>query len=334
MRFGTRIPLIFDPAARDPYHQTYVLCEAAEQAGFDFVSLTHHAFSPECETSAPFVTLAAIAARTTTLKLATIIYILPLYHPAAVAEQVASLDRISNGRVILGIGVGYRDYEFKGHGADFRHRGARADEALSAIRHAWATGRFNHQGVHFQIPDLPAVPMPVQWPHPPMWIGGWSDAALKRAARCDGWISDNMMSLQEEAEIAQRYRALCAEAGREPLVCVTRNAWCGATREDVMADWYDSVVAFYRGYLDAGLEVADASGEYQRLKAGERVPLSELAHDRALAGTPADCIAQLQRWRDMAGCDAMLLLLNENAGFDKMQATIKRFGREVFPALG
>ena len=116
MKFGLRVPLLHDPAADDPYHQTYALCAAAEDAGFDFVSLTHHAFSPECLTSAPFVVLAAIAAKTRRLRLATIVYVLPLYHPAAVAEQVATLDLISSGRAIFGVGVGYRDYEYEGFG--------------------------------------------------------------------------------------------------------------------------------------------------------------------------------------------------------------------------
>jgi len=334
IRFGLRIPLIHDATATDPFHQTYGLCQAAEDAGFDFVSLTHHAFSPECQTSAPYVTLAAIAARTSTIKLATIIYILPLYHPAAVAEQVASLDVISNGRVIFGVGIGYRDYEFAGFGLSPRHRGERANEAMRAIRDAWTTGRFNFTGKHFQIPDLPAVPLPVQRPHPPMWVGGLSDAALRRAAELgDGWISDNMQLLDDEAKLASRYRDLCAAAGRDPFVCITRNAWVGPTREAVTADWYQSAVDFHMGYRKAGLIVPDPAGVYDRLERGEDVSLADFARDRAIAGTPDDCIEQLQRWRTGTGCSAMMFLLNEDAGYEKMLGAIRLFGREVFPAL-
>lgn len=334
MKFGVRIPLLHDSGASDPFHQTYALCLAAEKAGFDFVSLTHHAFSPECQTSAPFVVLAAIAARTTKLRLATIIYVLPLYHPVAVAEQVATLDLISSGRVIFGVGIGYRDYEYEGFGLNPRHRGARADEALSAIRGAWTTGRFNHQGKHFQIPDLPAVPMPVQKPHPPMWVGGLSDPALKRAARLgDGWISDNMQMLGDTAEVASRYRAFCDAEGSEPFVCVTRNAWVGCTREEVVRDWYGGVVDFHLGYRRAGYVTPDPAGIYDRLESGQDVSLEEFTHDRAIGGTPEDCIAQLNRWREGSGAQAMLMLLNEDAGYEKMLTAIKLFGSEVFPAL-
>jgi len=334
MRFGLRVPLLHDSSSRDPYHQTYTLCQAAENAGFDFVSLTHHAFTPECQTSAPFVILAAIAARTTKLKLSTIIYILPLYHPAAVAEQVASLDLISNGRVIFGIGIGYRDYEFAGMGTNLKDRGARTDEALTAIRHAWTTGRFNHHGKHFQIPDLPAVPMPVQRPHPPMWIGGVSEPAMRRAARLgDGWIGQNMQMLEEETQQADQYRKYCTEEGRKPFVCMTRNAWVAATRAEVETDWYPSCVEFNLGYRRAGVIVPDPAGVYERLERGENVSLEEYAHDRAIAGTPKDCVAQLRRWKERSNFDAMLFLLNEEAGFEKMHTAITMFGREVFPAL-
>lgn len=333
MQFGIRIPLLFDPDSDDPFHQTYALAQEAEAAGFDFLSLTHHSFSPECQTSAPFVTFAAIAARTRRIRLAPIIFILPLYQPTAVAEQVASLDVISNGRVIFGIGIGYRDYEFEGHGVNPRHRGARTDEAMTLMREGWASGRFDFQGTYFQVPNLPAVPLPVQRPHPPMWVGGISEPGMRRAARLgDGWITDNMHTLDEEAELAGRYRALCAEQGREPFVIVTRNAWVAETEEEVVADWYQSVIDFHLGYIKAGLEIADPQGIYDRLDRGDAVPLAEFAQDRAIAGTPAQCREQLGRWRDQVGAGAMLFLLNEDAGFDKMLKTVRLFGAEVLPA--
>ena len=336
MKFGLRIPLLHDAGAEDPIHRTYQLCHEAESAGFDFVTLTHHSFTPECQTSAPFVTFAALAARTRKLRFATCIFLLPLHHPVAVAEQVASLDVISNGRAILGVGLGYRDYEFEGFGLSLKDRGARANESLAAMRDAWATGRFNFQGKHFQIPDLPAVPMPVQKPHPPIWVGGLSDPALKRAATLgDGWISDNMEPLEAVAGLAERYRALCAEAGTKPFLVVPRNAGIGHTREQVTREWFSSAADFHLGYvkayIESGIDITDPV--YRRMLAGEDVTVEEFSRDRAIAGTPDDCIREIGAWRDRCGADAMLFLLNEDLPFDGLVDTIRLFGREVFPAF-
>jgi alkanesulfonate monooxygenase SsuD/methylene tetrahydromethanopterin reductase-like flavin-dependent oxidoreductase (luciferase family) len=169
MKCGVSISFIVDRGDADPCLKTYELCQEAEDAGFDFLSMGHHVFTPNYPTSAPLILLVGIAARTSRIKLESVIYLLPLYHPVAVAEQVAMLDRISNGRVIFGCGVGYRDYEFAGFGADFRRRGTRASESLAAIRSAWESGRFSHFGSEFSISDLPAVPVPLQKPHPPIW---------------------------------------------------------------------------------------------------------------------------------------------------------------------
>jgi len=336
MKFGLRIPLLHDPEAEDPFHRTYLLCQEAEAAGFDFVTLTHHSFTPECQTSAPFVTFAALAARTRKLRFATCIFLLPLHHPVAVAEQVASLDVISNGRAILGVGLGYRDYEFEGFGLSLKDRGARANESLTAIRGAWTTGRFNFQGKHFQIADLPAVPIPVQQPHPPIWVGGLSEPALNRAARLgDGWISDNMALLDDVATMAETYRTHCAEAGTRPFLVVPRNAGIGHTRAQVTREWFPSAAEFHLGYvkayLESGLEITDPV--YLKMLAGESVTVEEFTRDRAIAGTPEDCIRQIAAWRDRCGADAMLFLLNEELPVDGLVDTVRLFGREVFPTF-
>ena len=334
MQFGVSIPFIHDSDAKDPCERTYRLCTLAEQAGFDFLSIGHHVFTPDYPTSAPFVILAAIAARTSRIRLASVIYLLPLYHPVAVAEQVATLDMISGGRAIFGIGVGYRPYEFQGFGVDPRHRGARADEAMAAIRSAWTTGRFNHEGRHFQIPDLPAVPMPAQRPHPPMWVGGVSEAALRRAARLgDGWISANMQPFDALMAMADQYRAFCTEAGKEPFLCISRDSWVAPTREALMEDWYRDIVDRHMGFRRMGFVSADPTGIYARLEAGEAVDPGEFIADRAIGGTPAECIGQIGRWRDRSGAQAMLMLLSKKASFEKLCTVIERFGAEVLPAL-
>jgi alkanesulfonate monooxygenase SsuD/methylene tetrahydromethanopterin reductase-like flavin-dependent oxidoreductase (luciferase family) len=160
-------------------------------------------------------------------------FLLPLHHPAAVAEQVATLDQISNGRAVLGVAVGYRGYEFKAFGVDIKTRGARMDESMQAIREAFANERWNQHGKYWTLDDLPLQPPLIRPGGPPMWVGGSSDAAIRRAARLgDGWMSDNMLDIAAEAERAAFYRAACAKYGR-PVgeVCILRTAWVARTRD-------------------------------------------------------------------------------------------------------
>lgn len=335
MRFALTIPAYRDPGARDPYEKTYELCRVAEEAGFDAGFMGHHSFTPGFgDAAAPFVLLAAIAARTERLRLGTSIFLLPLHHPVAIAEQVAVLDSISNGRAILGVGIGYRPYEYEGFGVPFRRRGRIMDEALELIRSAWTTGSFAYEGRHFQVPDLPVQPRPVQEPHPPIWVGAVARAAQDRAARLgDGWISDLMQTLPVERRLAERYREQCKVHGREPLVCLMRNACIAATREEVERDWLPGAVAGQLAYWKAGARGRDDEGLFARLEAGEQVSLEDFARDRAIAGTPADCVEQVRRCREATDCDTLLVSLGGRRDPAATRTAIERFGNEVIPAF-
>lgn len=334
MQIGLSLPFMIDPGAPDPCHRVYALAQLAEEAGFDFLSIGHHVFTPGYPTSAPFVILSGIAARTSRIKLASVIYLLPLYHPVAVAEQVATLDVMSGGRVIFGVGIGYRDYEFTGFGVDPRQRGARTDEALDLIRGGWSSGTFDYEGTHFTVKDLPAVPRPVQDPFPPIWVGGVSKPALRRAAqRGDGWVSANMQPLDDIVDLIASYRSACTEAGKEPFVCISRDAWVSASREEMLAGWYGDMVERHVGFRKMGFVSSDPGGVHARLEAGEPVDPDQFIADRLIGGTPDDCIREITRWQEATGCQALLLLMNKKAGFEDLVAQIRLFGRDVLPRV-
>ena len=118
MKFGVNIPITPRPEARHPYDHVFEYCTRVEELGYDFVVLGHHRFTPGFPLH-PWVTLGAIAARTETLRLGTSIALLPLDHPLDMAEEIATVDQLSNGRVFLGAGIGYREYEYDALNLDF-----------------------------------------------------------------------------------------------------------------------------------------------------------------------------------------------------------------------
>src|SRR4029078_1744632 len=121
-------------------------------------------------TPSPVPLMAAIAARTRRLQISTDILILPLYHPVKLAEDIATIDVLSNGRVMLGVGSGYRDEEFAAFGANRKQRASRMEEAGAVLRGCWSEGPFSWPGPRYPLNAVDVVPKPVQKPHPPLWM--------------------------------------------------------------------------------------------------------------------------------------------------------------------
>ncbi|MEE9285304.1 MAG: LLM class F420-dependent oxidoreductase [Dehalococcoidia bacterium] len=172
------------------------ISRAAEAAGFDAVAVTDHPF-PEDEWMRsgghhaldPFVPLSFAAAATTRLRLLTYIYVLPYRNPFLIAKSVASLDALSGGRLIFGIAAGYLEPEFEALGIDFGQRNDLTDEALRTMKVAWSQEAIHLEGNGFAARGHTALPRPVQQPHPPIWVGGNSKRAIRRAVElADGWI--------------------------------------------------------------------------------------------------------------------------------------------------
>ena len=166
-----------------------------ETLGSHFVAISDHvAVTPDVAEQYPahlydpFTTLAWLAGITETLELATTVAILPYRHPLQLARVSANVDRISNGRFILGVGVGWARDEFEALGIDFSKRGAIANDYLAAIKTLWTEELASYVGAFVSFQDVQTTPKPVRDPHPPIWVGGSSQAALRRAVRYgDGW---------------------------------------------------------------------------------------------------------------------------------------------------
>ena len=195
---------------------------AAEAAGFDSVWTGEHVVLPDPQVPPspsppqtpfldPAVALAFVAAHTERLRLATGIVILPQRNPVLLAKEMASLDVVSGGRLVLGLGVGYLAPEFAALGADFPRRGERMDEHLDALLALWTMEKPAFSGATVRFAGIDAQPRPVQKPHPPLVIGAHSPPAWRRTvARANGWYGFAM-----DPDTVARQVAGLAEAARQ-----------------------------------------------------------------------------------------------------------------------
>ncbi len=172
--------------------------------------------TPQTALYDPWVVLGAVANATSTIRLATNVYILPLRHPFQTARSVVTLDRVSGGRVTLGIGVGWLEEEFVAAGQSFHDRGARADEIIGLLRRLWSEDIIEHKGEHYQFEPVAFEPKPVQKQGIPIEVGGCSPPALRRAGRLgDGWVEVGCKDFDTLAEMMAVIQKARRDAGRD-----------------------------------------------------------------------------------------------------------------------
>jgi probable F420-dependent oxidoreductase len=177
-------------------------------------------YAPDQDWLDPMVALGYLAGQTRTIRLGTSVTVLPMRHPIVTAKQIVSVDHLSGGRVIFGAGVGWMAEEFKLLGESFSDRGKRMDEYLRLLKTLWTQANPQFEGEYFQVSECGFAPKSLQQPHVPIWIGGESKAALRRAARLgDGWHSAGT-SLAELPGKLHILREALAEAGRPEEACV------------------------------------------------------------------------------------------------------------------
>ena len=214
MQFGLDVANL--GVAADP-RRVVELALAAEQAGWDgFFVWDHWGFAWEMPSGDPWVMLAAVAQATTTLRLGTAITPLPRRRPQMVANTLATLDLLSNGRMVFGAGIGGVPQEFAAFGepVDGKIRAAMLDEGLEVLARLLAGERVHHRGQYYTVNDIQLQPRGLQTPRIPIWIGATSGNALRRAARWDGWVIYTVDSHGEVVRSAGEVAKTLAEIRR------------------------------------------------------------------------------------------------------------------------
>lgn len=193
--------------------------------------------APETVFADPLVTLSHIAAVTTKLALGTGINIVPQTNPLLLAKQVATLDWLSSGRFLFGVGVGWLREEFEAMGVPFERRGARFDDALVAMKKIWTGEEVTHESEFLSLRGFKSHPTPARRPHPPILVGGTTDAALRRVARHgDGYIAPNN-GVEALRGLLERLRRFAEEEGRDPASLEITGMWTYVKEPDRLADY-------------------------------------------------------------------------------------------------
>jgi probable F420-dependent oxidoreductase len=282
---------------------------AAEEAGYDGIAAGEHLFFHGPHPNG-FVALAAAAGATTRIRLLTSLTVLPLYPAALAAKLATTLDQVSNGRFDLGVGVG-GEYppEFQAAGVEVTQRGARTDEALELITALWRDGEVDFHGRFTRIPGLALQPGPAQAGGPPIWLGGRSPAAIRRAGRfADVWMP-YMYTPEQVASSLAEVRSAAEAAGRDPAG-VRGAVFCwGGVDDD--ADHSRREV------------VEGVSAVYQQ-------DFTRLADRYLLHGDPDRVAARAREYAD-AGADT--LVFSPVGAGDRRRAVVDLFTDGVLPRL-
>jgi probable F420-dependent oxidoreductase len=255
--------------------------------------------------------MAALAARTTRIRIGSAVVLLPLRPPAAVAKAVATLDIIANGRITFGVGVG-GEYppEFDLCGVPLRERGARMNEAIEVLRALWTQDAASYQGKFFRFTDVAMRPKPVQAGGPPIIIGGRSEAAIRRAARLGDGYMPYLFTPQQYADAWHKIHAYASAAGR-PL-------------PHFQATLYQFV--YVADSYEAAFQQANS-----RLSTNYNQPFDKLVDRYCAVGTPEVCAARLREYI-AAGARDIILVPTSSGTADFLQQA-QRLAREVLPHL-
>ena len=196
----------------------------AEELGFDALFVNDHVIVDDAPRSAlwrnvydPLMVLSHVAARTSRALLGTSVLIMPYRNPIVTAKMVATLDQLSGGRAIAGVGAGWNEAEYDALGVPYHERGARTTEYLRLWQACWEPGPTTFHGRFFSFDEMHVSPKPLQQPHPPIWIGGSSHASLRRAARFAQVWQPTPTALPELLSNQAYLREVCAEIGRDDV---------------------------------------------------------------------------------------------------------------------
>ena len=327
VRFGLLLTSVHDRSV--PVHQQiaehHELITVAVDHGFDLVVAGQHFAAPTLRYLQPIPYLTSIAMRFPTVSVATGILLLPLHHPLNIAEEVATMDAVTGGRAIMGLGIGYSQDEFDAFGIDRTTRTERFEESAEVIRALWTGQPLTHNGRFYQLDNVEVSTLPVQQPHPPIWVGAQVEASVRRAARVgDAWYAAPFPTHRELIDFYQAYLEERTAHGNRALTAipVRREVYIADSPAEAEAAVSSGASSRYGTYRSWGLELDDGLGR------------SDWLDNRFVLGSPSKVAEGLAHL--MARVEHSHFIYKPQwPGYDHAHAMaqLERFGSEVVPLL-
>lgn len=302
---------------------------AAQRNDFTYIAIGQHFLYGDLRWLQPVPLLARLAAEVDPhVRLVTQVIVAPLYHPVLLAEEIATLDIVTEGRLVFGAGLGYRAEEFGYLGVPYQQRASRMDEALELMRLLWTEDEVTFHGRHWTLEGVKPHIRPVQRPHPPIWIGAHSLAGARRAGRFgDGYACPPETPVDEVRQRYQTVKELWAARGKpfgpQPL---RRNILVADSTEQAVVEYARVAQGRYLTYAQRGLDVmagTDLAGDFAAAVAGH-----------AVLGTDEEVAARLVELVSTLPVDPLLVRPQwPTMDADETIATINRLGKTVVPAV-
>lgn len=343
MKFGLMFAFQRPPDApitsAEPYQDMLRCLPRAEELGYESVFCVEHHVQPDDLCPSPLLAMSAAAAVTERMRIGTGVLLVPLYAPAKLAEDVAVIDNISEGRFVFGVAPGYVSEEFALHGVPRNERQRRFEEALDLMQLAWTGEPFTFEGTFYRVePETFVSPRPVQEPHPPIWYGVSGPQSLRNAARRGAaLITSPRHGIAELEEHLSIYEDEAAQVGYEiterPMMRELFIAETMEKAEELAAPAVNYLFRELYGARSAQGERELRDDEGRLVEAKSDVDFTKFK-GRYIIGDPDYAIAELERYRDRLGVTEMIGWTHlPGIPGDVAMRSVELFAREVMPAF-
>jgi alkanesulfonate monooxygenase SsuD/methylene tetrahydromethanopterin reductase-like flavin-dependent oxidoreductase (luciferase family) len=304
------------------------LCRELEGLGFDFIWLGEHHFGEAGFTSNPLLSLAALARVTEEIRLGTYVLLLPFHHPLRIAEDAATVDILSGGRLDLGFGLGYRQIEFDGFEIDRAQRVGRLEEGIEIIRRAFTGEPVDFAGRHFRVPGVKVTPTPLSRPAPPLWLAARSEKAARRAGR----LGLNLL-LHGGGTILRAWEEELVGHGHDPAAMMVTGYRPFFVSRDPVGDLARLDEEFkYFGRVQGGWMAADKETSFDSViaRTWSEDPIKGMKY---LVGTPDEVLEELMAYYLRKPFTHYVAPIPPPYDLGAVRSSVKLFAAEVIPAF-